>query len=60
MTEIADAAGFSSIQRFNDAMRTHLGASPRDLRRAAPAMRPERVGVGVGLRAAGKDAPMVR
>lgn len=34
MTEIAAAAGFASIRRFNDAMRKTYERSPRELRRA--------------------------
>jgi AraC family transcriptional regulator, regulatory protein of adaptative response / DNA-3-methyladenine glycosylase II len=33
MTEIAYAAGFHSLRRFNDAVRKHFGCTPRDLRR---------------------------
>jgi AraC family transcriptional regulator of adaptative response / DNA-3-methyladenine glycosylase II len=35
MTEIAGAAGFASIRRFNDALRKTYGCSPRELRRTA-------------------------
>ncbi len=47
MAEIAFAAGFSSVRRFNDAMRAAFGRPPRALRRmpgsgrAAPASLPE-------------------
>src|SRR5262249_26881238 len=34
MTEIAFAAGFGSVRRFNDVMRQTYGRSPRDLRRS--------------------------
>jgi AraC family transcriptional regulator of adaptative response / DNA-3-methyladenine glycosylase II len=40
MTEIAFASGFSSIRRFNDAMRKTYARSPRDMRR----VRAEQVG----------------
>jgi AraC family transcriptional regulator of adaptative response / DNA-3-methyladenine glycosylase II len=33
VSEIAFAAGFASIRQFNDTMRQHFGAAPRDLRR---------------------------
>ncbi len=33
MTHIADAAGYGSVRRFNDAFRKVYGRSPRDLRR---------------------------
>ncbi len=33
MSEIALAAGFLSLRRFNDAIRLHYGKSPRELRR---------------------------
>jgi AraC family transcriptional regulator of adaptative response / DNA-3-methyladenine glycosylase II len=46
-SEIAFAAGFSSIRRFNDAVRGTWGRSPRDLRRARAAQR-----------AAGRVAPL--
>jgi len=35
MAEIAFAAGFASVRRFNDAIRTAFGRPPRALRRAA-------------------------
>lgn len=36
MSEIALAAGFGSIRRFNDAMKTAFGAAPTELRRRNP------------------------
>ncbi|HWB67334.1 MAG TPA: Ada metal-binding domain-containing protein [Mycobacteriales bacterium] len=33
ITDIAFAAGFASIRQFNDTMREHFGAPPRELRR---------------------------
>ncbi len=36
VTEIAFAAGFASVRRFNDAVRDAFGAAPRELRRGAP------------------------
>jgi len=33
MTEIAFASGFRSLRRFNDAVKSHFGCPPRDLRR---------------------------
>jgi AraC family transcriptional regulator of adaptative response / DNA-3-methyladenine glycosylase II len=35
MAEIAHAAGFASVRRFNDAVRSAYGRAPRDLRRRA-------------------------
>ncbi|MCP4899002.1 MAG: DNA-3-methyladenine glycosylase 2 [bacterium] len=35
VTQVALAAGFSSLRRFNAAMRTHYGLSPNELRRTA-------------------------
>ena len=37
ITQIAHAAGFASLRRFNDAMRSAFGASPRQLRRGRAA-----------------------
>jgi AraC family transcriptional regulator of adaptative response / DNA-3-methyladenine glycosylase II len=37
MSQIAFAAGFSSVRQFNDTIREHFGASPRDLRRRVKA-----------------------
>jgi AraC family transcriptional regulator of adaptative response / DNA-3-methyladenine glycosylase II len=34
MTRVAEAAGFDSLRRFNDAIRTTYGRAPRELRRA--------------------------
>jgi AraC family transcriptional regulator of adaptative response / DNA-3-methyladenine glycosylase II len=36
MSDVAHAAGFSSVRRFNEAMRAAFGAPPTRLRRAAP------------------------
>lgn len=36
MTQVAHAAGFSSVRRFNEAVRRAYQRSPRDLRRAGP------------------------
>ncbi|MFC3285998.1 AlkA N-terminal domain-containing protein [Litchfieldella rifensis] len=33
VTDVAYASGFRSLRRFNDAFRTHIGLSPRELRR---------------------------
>jgi AraC family transcriptional regulator of adaptative response / DNA-3-methyladenine glycosylase II len=48
MTEIAAAAGFSSIRRFNDAVRSAYDRSPRELRRAA-AEAPDRTALRLRL-----------
>jgi len=45
--DVATAAGFSSIRRFNDAVRRAYGRSPRALRRRAPRP-PAGPGSGVG------------
>ena len=37
MTEVAQLAGFSSVRRFNDAMRASFGRAPRELRARAKA-----------------------
>jgi AraC family transcriptional regulator of adaptative response / DNA-3-methyladenine glycosylase II len=47
MTEIASAAGFSSVRRFNDAIRRTYGRSPRELRRTAVA--PQKTGLRLRL-----------
>ena len=38
VTEIAYAAGFNSLRRFNSAVRTHFGRSPTALRRERPSV----------------------
>jgi AraC family transcriptional regulator of adaptative response / DNA-3-methyladenine glycosylase II len=40
MSDVALAAGYSSVRRFNEAMRAAFGAPPRELRRAAATDRP--------------------
>jgi AraC family transcriptional regulator of adaptative response / DNA-3-methyladenine glycosylase II len=50
MAEIAFASGFSSIRRFNDAMRRAWGRSPTELRRARPATPGAGAGPDVTLR----------
>jgi AraC family transcriptional regulator of adaptative response / DNA-3-methyladenine glycosylase II len=47
MSDVALAAGFSSVRRFNEAMRSAFGASPTELRRAAPGAAP---GAEIALR----------
>jgi AraC family transcriptional regulator of adaptative response / DNA-3-methyladenine glycosylase II len=44
MSQIAFAAGFSSVRQFNDTIREHFGASPRDLRRR---VQPDVAGTGL-------------
>ncbi|HEY8038526.1 MAG TPA: AlkA N-terminal domain-containing protein [Polyangiaceae bacterium] len=47
MTEVAHAAGFASLRRFNDAVREAFHATPSDLRRRSPGVL--EVGVRPGL-----------
>lgn len=51
MTEVGFAAGFSSIRRFNDAIRSTYSRTPSDLRRAARkrAAGPDHAGTANGL-----------
>lgn len=35
MSRIAEAAGYRSVRRFNDSMKTNYGRTPRDLRRSS-------------------------
>lgn len=53
MSEVALAAGFSSVRRFNEAMRAAFGAPPTELRRAAagPAASPAGVTLRLPFRA---------
>ena len=50
MTEVAHAAGFSSLRRFNDAVRATFRATPSDLRRRRAARLPAGRGQGIALR----------
>lgn len=50
MTEVALAAGFGSLRRFNDVMRRAFGRPPRDLRRTRREERPASIETGVTLR----------
>lgn len=36
ITDIAFAAGFSSVRRFNEAMKEQIGLAPRDIRKSEP------------------------
>jgi AraC family transcriptional regulator of adaptative response / DNA-3-methyladenine glycosylase II len=47
ISDVALAAGFSSVRRFNEAMRSAFGAPPTDLRRTAASASPS---VGIRLR----------
>ncbi len=47
LTEIAFAAGFGSVRRFNAAFRGRMGKSPSEMRRAHA---PEAAGIGLALR----------
>lgn len=58
VTEVAFAAGFSSVRQFNDTVRTVYAATPTELRRAG-ATRPTVAGAG-SRRAAGELAVSVR
>jgi AraC family transcriptional regulator of adaptative response / DNA-3-methyladenine glycosylase II len=49
MVEVASAAGFASVRRFNDAIRTTYGRPPRELRRAARDESPLAEGVTLTL-----------
>jgi AraC family transcriptional regulator of adaptative response / DNA-3-methyladenine glycosylase II len=51
ITEVAFAAGFASVRRFNTAMRAAFGAAPRELRRR-PATRAAAPGAALSLRLA--------
>jgi AraC family transcriptional regulator, regulatory protein of adaptative response / DNA-3-methyladenine glycosylase II len=44
MSQIAFAAGFSSVRQFNDTIREHFGAAPRELRRR---VQPDVAGTGL-------------
>jgi AraC family transcriptional regulator of adaptative response / DNA-3-methyladenine glycosylase II len=50
MTQIAFSSGFKSIREFNHAVRLSTGQSPRELRRAAGALRPSTGSRGLELR----------
>jgi AraC family transcriptional regulator of adaptative response / DNA-3-methyladenine glycosylase II len=41
MSVIAEAAGYGSVRRFNDAMKNSYGRTPRDLRRTSTTPRPK-------------------
>ena len=48
MSDVALAAGYSSVRRFNEAMRAAFGVPPGRLRRSAAAV-PERTGIALSL-----------
>ena len=50
VTQVAHAAGFASVRRFNAAMREAWGAPPRSLRRSARALRGAEVVLRLGVR----------
>ena len=49
MTQIALAAGYSSLRRFNDALRAAYGCAPRELRRQRPSDLPRTAADEVSL-----------
>jgi AraC family transcriptional regulator, regulatory protein of adaptative response / DNA-3-methyladenine glycosylase II len=50
MSAAAEASGFRSLRRFNDAFRKLYGKTPRELRRARSGTRPQAVRVRLGYR----------
>ncbi|WP_058043226.1 bifunctional transcriptional activator/DNA repair enzyme AdaA [Streptomyces roseifaciens] len=55
LSEVALAAGYSSVRQFNDGMRAAFGCSPTELRRACGARADQRA----GERAPGRSGPLV-